>query len=1125
MGEKETYLRTWLSNNGISELASVLDAEDVDFEVLFELTEQDLRELGFSLGNRKKLLKAIENHSSLEKSPPATLNSGVVADAERRQLTVMFCDVVGSTQLSEQLDPEDLRDIMLAYQEACVEALQNFGGHIAKYLGDGILTYFGYPQAHEDDAERSVLGALELMRFIEKLNVNLEKRMGLRLGVRIGIHTGLVVAGEMGGGNVKEAEAIVGETPNIAARLEGLAEPGGIVIGPLTQSLIGESFLCRPLGKKSIRGISEPIEVYAVESENRATNSLTAAAARPEEPLVGRRTEITFLIDIWHRAAKGDGAMVILSGEAGIGKSRVTREIARRIETKFNSTIWIQGSSFHTATPLHPLIDLISSFAGFEEEELPEARLDKLENWLASLKAQMEDHFAIIGALLQLPVEERYGARNTGAQLQKRLTLGALLQIVKILAARHPLVIIVEDAHWLDPTTIEWLTLVQAELPAISVMVLVTARPEFEIPWMGAINVHELVIGHLDPAAAQELITVFTGGRSLPASITTQIIEKADGIPLFVEELTKSVLASEVIRQEGDSYMLFRDASLAIPATLQDLLTSKLDRLGPAKDTAQIGAALGRRFDHAMVKPLSSLDVAELVHTLKQLSDAELVTTQGMKLSGNSLFRHALIQDAAYNSMLKSRRFTLNGQIADLIEANHPHRLYTEPEVIARHRTAAGQYDLASEHWLAAAKQALARGANVEAIRHLERGLQCLSKLPNSDAIKRRELEHQCMLGPALMATCGWGAPEPHKAFNRARKLCLDVGDVKQSFAALWGIWLFNMAGGKIEIAQDLVEELFVIANNEQNEELELQAHHAAWGTRCWFGDMDVAYEHVTRGLEIYDDDRHRGHAMRYGGHDPGVCARVQGALTLWYRGYPDQAVVSAEQGLQAARKLDHPPSVAHALLWHCHVHYQRRDRIRAGKASAALAKISHKQALGQYILPASLFSTWAAVPNVGVEKTVVILRDALKKSEAANMETLAVFQKTILAALLQDCGQYQLAMREVEELLAKLDGKVPHIGVSDLYRLKGELCISLKNKDIENAHHNFRRSIEVARSQKARSFELRATTSYSRLLREEGRIDEAGQKLNSILDWFTEGFDTIDVINAMEIREVLINS
>jgi class 3 adenylate cyclase/predicted ATPase len=1106
MTDQNDDLGQWLNRHGIADLAPVLEAEDVDLEVLAGLTEVDLRELGLSLGRRKKLLKAIETlntdgGSSLP-SEPVSEPAETVREAERRQLTVMFCDVIDSTALSERLDPEDLRDVMLAYQEVCVEAIQSCGGHPAKYLGDGILAYFGYPQAHEDDAARSVRAGLALLRAIKQLNSNLEARMGLTIGVRIGIHTGLVVAGEMGGGDVKESEAIVGETPNIAARLEGLAERGGMVIGPLTRSLIGEAFVCRFLGEKMVKGISTPIPVHAVEKEQAASDAPAFGAAVREEPLVGRDSETATLTALWSRAREGSGQLAVITGEAGVGKSRMAREIARMVAAEGHPAAWLQGSPFHSSSPLHPVITGLARLIGLDGQGPPDERLSTLEAWLDVLGAEVERDAPLLGALFLLPVEGRYGAQTAGPQLRKRLTLEVLVRLIQRMALREPLLLVVEDAHWLDPTTLEWLTLIVDGLKTTALTVLITARPEFENPWRGKAGVHDLPVERMDSMAGAGLIQAVTKGKRLPDSVIEQILDKADGIP--------------------EEYVLSQTVGLAIPATLQDLLTARLDQLGSGKEAAQIGSAIGRRFAHAMVVPLSTLGSSKVNDALRRLTESDLVDISGSLPDASYVFRHALIRDAAYDSMLKSRRQPLNGRIADLIERDFPEVATSEPEVVARHRTAAEQHAAAVVHWRSAARRALSRGANVEAIAHLHQALACLSKEAETDDAKRAELELQCMLGPALMATRGWGAPEPHAAFNRARTLCDMVGDRRQTFAALWGIWLFHAARADLPNGLALVGELFAIAEAEADEELELQAHHAAWGTRCWFGDMEVAVAHVERGLELYDPERHRSHAMRYGGHDPGVCARVQGALTIWYRGYPDRALKNAEEGLSLAYTLKHPPSVGHALLWLCNLHCQRRDRQRTAEAAASLTELAKQQALGQYIAQAATFAIWAAAPEAGTQATIAAFREAIAGAESVGHKGLIIMQRLMLAETLIEAGLLEEAAIEVSSDLSLIAGPEPHVCASDLHRLEGEIARARPRPDPVAAEISFRQAIQVAKQQKARSFELRAVTSLAYHLRDEGRAKEAAEELALILDWFTEGFQTEDLINAVSLRRDL---
>ena len=1116
-------IEDWLTELGLEKYVSNFANAEIDFATLSDLVQNDLSELGLPLGPRRKIWAAIQRLVKADPEPiysnQGRQNPTITPEAERRQLTVMFCDVSGSTAMSEKLDPEELREVMLAYQEVCLNAIQQYGGHLAKYLGDGVLAYFGYPIAHEDDPSRSVRAGLSLLASIRDLNVKLRQNMNLEIGVRIGIHTGLVIAGEMGAGDVKETDAIVGDTPNIAARLEGLAESGSMVIGPITRRLIGDDFECTFLGEKSVKGISKPIPVYSVENERSVGESSLLAESLPNIHLFGRQEELNHLKDLWEMACNGDGQLAFISGEAGVGKSRLSREFVNKISTGNIYKTYLQGSSLHKDTPLYPLKNWIQSIADIDPTTDPDVQSNILESWGAEHSLSFETTLPALLNLLSIPVHRPAMALTGSPQFKKRAIESSLMQAMAAMARSKPLLLLVEDAHWIDPTTLDWI----AQFASTDVLpvkfILVTARSHLQNPWEGQSTVTTITLDRLDEEATSGVIRSVFKGKDLPAMIVSQLLDKADGVPLFVEELSKSVRDSgALIEQEGE-YVLSSDVALTIPASLQDLLTARLDKLELGKGVAQIGSAIGRQFAGSMIKPISPLSALSLSQAFEQLLASDLVEVESDLHSQTVFFRHALVRDAAYESMLKSRRKELHKQIADLIDVQHLGVSQYEPAEIANHRMQAGQLEEAIIHWKRAARLALDKGANVEAINQLRQALHCVEKLPPSPALKKQELILQCMIGPALMATMGWGAPEPHLAFKRARALCEEVGDQQQTFAALWGIWLFHAAGSDLENGLDLVGELFRIADTEKDEALELQAHHAAWGTRCWFGDMDVAIKHVERGLELYDHERHRDHATRYGGHDPGVCAHAQGALTFWYRGFPDTALRRALRGIEFAQELNHPPSIGHAQLWLCNLLFQRRERPQLAEAAAQLNAFSQQHALGQYQDQAMLFSTWANTPELGADTAIEEHMTGLSKSNAHGHKGLAVFRHYMLAEITLAAGRLVEAAEHVVKSFELIAAPEPHVMTADLLRLKCAIEYAKSDGNRDAAQQLLHEALAVSREQNAKSFELRVCVDLAQICLHENKVQAASEFLSPIHDWFTEGFETVDWKLAKELR------
>ncbi|MCH7667527.1 MAG: AAA family ATPase, partial [Acidobacteria bacterium] len=728
----------WLDRLGLAQYAQAFAENGVELQHLPHLTDDDLKELGLPLGPRRHLQAAIETLSADQPSirptvPSAQEPEARPADAERRQLTVMFCDLVGSTALSERLDPEDMREVLRAFREACHAVIDRFEGHIANYIGDGLLIYFGYPQAHEDDAARSVHAALGIVAEIGDLEWTRDRLEGIELGVRVGIHTGLVVAGDIGSGEAREREGIVGETPNIAARLEGMAQPNTVVISDSTQRLVEGLFLCDDLGPQDLRGVSEPVTVYRVREESGAHGRFEAITTADLTPLVGRESEIGLLLNRWDRAKDGEGQVVLLSGEAGVGKSRILRGFRDRLDDKSHNRILYYGSPYHRNSPLYPVVDQLERGLRFErDDDLPQ-KLDKLETVLADLKLPVDEHAPVLALLLSLATDDRYAPVDISPEELKNRMLDAVLTIVEAMSVRAPVLMLVEDLHWIDPSTLEFLHMVVERLRLSRILFVGTARPEFENPWGDHAHVTALTLNRLSRRESAELIGKVTHGKSLPDEVLDQIIAKTDGVPLFIEELTKTVLESDLLEDTGDRFVLSGPLpSLAIPASLHDSLMARLDRLAPVKEVAQLAAALGRSFRRDVLVAVSPLDEVALDDALAQLAAAGLVYRRGMPPDVTYEFKHALVQDTAYQSLLKSRRQEFHLKIAMALDERFPEIAENEPEVLAHHAFQGEMWDKAVSYFRQAGAKAAARSAYREAVTCLEQALGALTHLPES---------------------------------------------------------------------------------------------------------------------------------------------------------------------------------------------------------------------------------------------------------------------------------------------------------------------------------------------------------------------------------------------------------
>src|SRR6516162_1449703 len=781
----------WLRGLGLERYEQAFRENDIDEEVLPGLTADDLKDLGVALvGHRRRLLDAI---AALAAAPPAAVASAReergAAVAERRQLTVMFCDLVGSTALSARFDPEELREELRAYQNTVSGGVARYDGFVAKFMGDGVLAYFGYPRAHEDDAERAVRAGLEIAAAV----TSLETRGTERLAVRIGIATGLVVVGDLVGEGSAQEQAVVGETPNLAARLQALAEPGQIVLAGTTRRLIGDLFRLRDLGRQTAKGFSEPVEAFAVE-DVAVTESRFEAVRRGITDLVGRAAESALLHDRLREAWAGAGQIVLLSGEAGIGKSRLGAQLAAEVASEPHTRLRYQCSPYHRDSVLHPFVVQLGRAARLAAEDPAETQLDKLEAILAP--AHIAETAPLVASLLSIPTGERYPPLALSAAQQRRLTLAALLDQLEALAREKPVLMLFEDAHWADATSLEVLDLTVERVRALPVLVLITFRPEYEPPWAGLSHVTSIALDRLTPAEV-ETLAGHVAGRPLPPEVTAQIVAKTDGVPLFVEELTKTVLESGLLIEGPQDWRL--DGPLppfAIPATLQDSLVARLDRLAPVKEIAQIGAAIGREFSYPLLRAVAGRDEPALRTALAQLEEVELLFRTGAPPDARYTFKHALVQDTAYETLLKSRRQILHGQIADVLRSEFAAVAAVEPELVAHHLTQAGLDEPAIEWWGKAGDQALRRSAFKEAAAHLGKAIELADKpaaTAPSAVTGSDRLRLQTSLGNALIWAKGWMGPETSAAFARARELASRVEDASERFSAYYGLWVGHL--------------------------------------------------------------------------------------------------------------------------------------------------------------------------------------------------------------------------------------------------------------------------------------------------------------------------------------------
>ena len=1114
-------IKRWLEDLELVKYVDVFIDNEVGLRDLPHITDGDLRELGLPLGPRKRILGAVQARDETE--TPASDETVVAArmptaQAERRQLTVMFCDLVGSTALSSRLDPEDLSDLMRRYQDAVSGSVARYGGHVAKFLGDGVLAYFGWPQAYEDQAGRAVRAGLDAVRAVAAVDYD---GPGDSLGddqtlaARIGIATGDVVVGELSG----EAGAIVGETPNLAARLQDIAEPGQVVIGAATQRLVGTGFETVACGTRTLKGFAEPVGVWLALGEKAVESRFDASHDGPLTNFIGREHEIGLLWDRWERSKRGEGQVVLLSGEAGIGKSRITQSLRERIGDEPHLRLRHQCAPYYASTALHPFIRQFEFAAGFAAEDDTDTKLDKLESLLRRSTNATSDVAPLFAAFLSLPTDGRYDQLDMTPQQQKERTIQAIVAQLSDLAAERPVLHVFEDAHWADPTSLEMLDQIIGRIGSLPVLAIITFRPEFVPPWRGHAHVTALALNRLGQDQSADLVARVTRGKALPAEVLDQIVAKTDGVPLFVEELTKTVMESGFLDEKAGHFELTGPLPpLAIPSTLQDSLMARLDRLAPVKAVAQVGAAIGREFSYRLLSALAPSGDNELQHALSQLIEAELIFRRGSGAAASYIFKHALVQDAAYESMLKSRRQELHRDIATVLEQQFPETAETEPEILAHHFTAAGLHTEAIDYWLRAGTRASQRSANAEAVEHLNRGHALIDALPESGERDARELDLLITLLNPLVAAVGYSTPAMERASTRALELCRRLDDTARIFPVLYGQWVFHYARGDVTKSCALAAEFLDLANRQQDQIPRLVGHRIFGAAALFHGEIPVCRDHTELALAAFDADKHASLATGYG-QDLGAAILSYLSVSLCLLGYPDQAVVRGREALARARAVEHTNTLAYTL-WHVgtFLWWLLDDTDKLGLAAEEMLAISAEPRLPMWIAAAKPFRGDVARRSGNSEIGLSEIDEAIAMTEKLQFGLSNPVWALLRGQALGDLGRIDAAQQAISDAMTLAENNGEHWIEPELHRFRGELL--RHNGAAAAAEDSFRAAIALAKSQGAKWWELRAATSLARAWLDLGRRDDARELLAPIYRWFTEGFETADLKAAKALLD-----
>jgi len=1120
----------WLRSLGLEEYEEAFRDNNIDERVLPNLTQEDLKEIGVGpVGDRRVLLDAIaalrnDGSSKAASVDPATTSSAPSAHpkdrAERRQVTVMFSDLVGSTALSARMDPEDLREVISAYQKCVADTVQRFGGFVARYMGDGVLVYFGYPQAHEDDAERAVRAGLELVAAVGQLKTYAP------LQTRIGIATGLVVVGDLIGSGASQEQPIVGDTPNLAARLQGVAEPNMVVIAESARKLVGTLFELDDLGAQNLKGIEGPVRAWAALRPSSVESRFEALHASGLTELVGRDEELEILLRRWSKAKSGEGQVVLLSGEPGIGKSRLAAALMERLAAEPLTRLRNFCSPQHIDSALYPTIGQIERAAGFRHDDAPQVKLDKLEVLLAQSSTSPHDA-ALLSEMLSLPNDGRYPVLELAPQQRRQKTLEALVSQVAALARQNPVLMVFEDAHWTDPTSLELFGRIVDKIPDLPVLLIVTYRPEFDPPWIGQPHVTALTLNRLGAREIDAMIDRVIGNKALPKSIRQDIIERTDGIPLFVEEMTKALLEAETETDVRSTAAAVPSSAVAVPASLHASLMARLDRLGPAREVAQIGAAFGRKFSYAIVEAaVGQKNATQLRSALERLKEADLLFQQGVPPHASYLFKHALVQDAAYGTLLRQPRRALHARIAEALQNQFAEIAESQPALLAHHYTEAGLVEKAASLSGKAGQRSLERSALAEATAHFTRALDQISTLTATPELRREQIKFQVDLVNALMHLKGYAAPEAKTALEQARlfiERAQALGEPPEDplllLSVLFGEWGVNRIAFNGDAMRQLSAQFLALAAKQRLAVPMMNGHRAVGISLVLTGDISEGRKHLDQAIALYKPAEHSPLATRFG-TEIGTSILSYRSIALWLLGYPEAALADTDRALNAARRLGQAASLMFA------VHHVSLTHLQVGNYAAAQADADQLFALSDD-KDASFWRSLAIAMrgclltlnghNFHGIQTITQGIAALRSTGATAFLPLYL---PFLATAYKRLNRFDEAWHVIDEAMTMVKTSKESWCEAEVNRVTGEIALAWAKPDKAQAY--FDRALAVARQQQAKSWELRAAMSLARLWRGQGKVHQARELLAPIYGWFTEGLDTRDLKEAKALLEEL---
>ncbi|MGA7019610.1 MAG: adenylate/guanylate cyclase domain-containing protein [Pseudolabrys sp.] len=1123
MARPITDLAEWLGRHGLDQYAQTFVENNIDYSVLPDLTEDDLEKLGVSLGHRKKLLRAIEAVRPARQARGTTEVSHIGTeaispvqhrDAEFRQITVMFCDLVGSTQLAEKLDPEDLHKLIDTYRGECSSAIRRYGGEVARYFGDGVMAFFGWPHAHEDDAVRAIHAALEIVSGVTKTSGP------VALACRVGVCSGPVIVGEIGNSTTSWSMDAVGETPNTAARLQTLAAPNTALISESTRRLVSAAFELQDLGLQELKGVTEPLHVYRVLAAKNITSRFDAAHAGSLTPLVGRSTELSLLLDRWRKVKEGDGQVIILSGTPGVGKSRLLHELKSHIQQEPHVLLHHQCSPYHSQSAFFPVIEQIEHAAQLTAREADAAKIAKLKTYLPRSTESSIDPVLLIAKLLSIPAENHRDLSGLTPQQIKNRTISTLVDMLLAFSIQGPTLCVFEDAHWLDPSTLELLELIISRINHARVLLIVSCRPEFRPAWITRANTTMYSLTRLSQIEVKTMVRDLLRGGSMPQALLDQIIEKADGVPLFIEELISSTLSTP-LRTRGNFEHTAQTALLRVPETLSDALMERLDRVAPSRKLAQIAAVIGREFSRDLLSAASQIEEDDMQSALSLLEKADIIYRVGISPFVRFAFKHVLLRDAIYDSLLRSKRQQIHADIAAILEHDFPELAENQPEVLAFHYQEAGNHQLAIRCWFKSGQRALAHSANVEAIANLRKALRLLNGLPETPERIKQEIDIQLALGIPLIAVQGYASAETRDAFSRARTLCLRLGNIPEYFQALFGLWGHSWMGGKNDDALRMADEFLSRSRALSDPVLPIVAHRVMGSTLLTVGDFQSSANHFEETIKL---SHSKGKQPLYNLYmvEPQAASLLLLSWDLWFLGYPDQSLSRVSEALALAQELCHPYSIAFAHYMTSVVHLLRGDAARAFESAEKSFEVSQEQRFSLYVI-LSRISRGRAIGDLGrLEEARAEITLGIDEARRNGVGFMLPMMVSWLADIHAKIGESESALSIVEGALASIGDVTGRSWEAELYRQRAQILVALDPSKVSEAESHLKKSIEVARGQNAKSFELRAATSLAELWRTQGRLDEARALLEPVCRWFDEGAETADLRRARDAQSAL---